>query len=139
MNKYIKILKKLLIGQYRPIEPPEKVIKPFNAFIQEYKDRRDIDPSIQFFCYNCNATGKECCGWENDYYGSPTIPIYADCKVCNGTKEVSKDKLFLCYKKQLQYYKEDLAYYKLQLQKLESITSKLTNEDLEFLCYLINH
>jgi len=140
MGKYIKTLKKFLIGQYRPIDLPKKVQRPFNVFLQEYKERYGIiDCSIQYPCYCCDGTGKECSWWENDVYGAPTIPIHIYCKVCNGTKEVSKDKFLLYYKKQLQHYKEDLAYYKSQLQKLHSITSKLTDEDLKFLCQLFNY
>ena len=140
MNKYERALYYLFVGKDKPISAPKHIPRTFLEFVTDFK--KDLNDNnyncddIEYPCFNCNGSGVVCIAINSNENGLP-VPVKDSCPVCNGAKGISKIKFFAFYEKTLKNHKEYLKDYRLELQKLKSLLSKLSEEEQGFLYSII--
>jgi hypothetical protein len=91
------------------MKKPTRRFKSFKAYLESWAEGYNSD----YPCHECFARGK-----VRDYDNHEADPIeghkftpFIDCKICNGTGELTKVRLKEAYDLYVEYYKTDLEFY----------------------------
>lgn len=123
----------------RPIMPPylkSMLLYYLNNFWHE-KDKIDALKSIMEYkkpiCWCCKGSGKVKDTSQRDVVEGLKHADLINCPLCGGSKVMDLKFIHECYKEDLNYYKEELAKYRKKMELYKSITSKLTEEELNYI------